>query len=288
MTTRRTAVLALGLGLLASACGGDDGSASDTTPPPATIRPERPPSVRAEDRTFATLPTLVVRPNGDGPFPLVVFVHGAGAPPVFYEGLLQDLAAAGNVVVAPAMPGSVDHSDMTALAALPFQPGRVEQVVDAVTSGPQRIAAADPERIVVLGHSLGGMTALATAFNSCCDDQRVDAVVAIAGQLATFPTGTWGDGTVPVLLVHGEDDETVPYRGSREALQQVGTSAYLVTVVDGDHGQYLGPEHDAYPAVVASIVSFFEATIGGDPQGGLADLRTAGSMDGVRLRARGG
>ena len=278
-------MLVLGLGLLAAACGGDDGSASDTTRPTATTAGERPPSVRVEERTFASLPTMVVRPNGDGPFPLVVFVHGAGAPPLFYEGFLRDVAAAGNVVVAPSMPGSVDHSDMSALASLPFQPGRVEQVVDAVLEGPQAVSVADPERVVVMGHSLGGMTALASGFNSCCADRRVDAVVSMAGQLATFP-GTWGNGTVPVLLVHGEADETVPFSGSGDALQRVGTSAYLLTVTEGDHGGYLNPEDRAYPAVVASIIAFFEATIGGDPQGGLTDLTTAGSMDGVRLTTR--
>ena len=287
MTGRRGAVAVLGLCLLAAACGGDDGESAETTLPTATTARERPPSVRAEERTFATLPTLVVRPRGHGPFPLVVFVHGAGAAPMFYEDLLQDLAAAGNVVVAPTMPGSSDHSDMTAVASLPFQPGRVEQVIDAVTEGPQAIGAADPERIVIVGHSLGGMTALATGFNTCCTDRRVDAVVSIAGQLANFP-GAWGDGTVPVLLVHGERDETVPFSGSGDALQRVGTSAYLLTVVRGDHGGYLDPEDRAYPAVVDAIEAFFTATIGGDAQGGLTDLTTAGSMRGVRLTTRGG
>ncbi len=84
------------------------------------------------------------------------------------------------------------------------------------------------------------MTALAMGFNTCCVDRRVDAVVAIAGQLATFPGGAWGTGLVPVLLVHGRLDETVPYTGSGEALQGVGTSAYLLTVEQGDHGGYLG------------------------------------------------
>jgi len=285
---RRAAVLLLCLLLVAPACGGDDGgAAAETTRPPTTTAPERAPTVRTEERTFATLPTLVVRPNGGGPFPLVLFVHGAGAPPVFYEGFLRELAAAGNVVVAPAMPGSVDHSDLSALSALPFQPGRVEQVLDAVTTGPQAIGAADPERVVVVGHSLGGMTALATGFHSCCADRRVDAVVSIAGRLATFPNGTWGEGTVPVLLIHGEDDETVPFSGSGTALQQVGTAAYLLTVVGGDHGGYLAEDDRAHRAVVAAIEAFFVATIGGDPQAGLADLATAGSRRGVRLTSRG-
>jgi dipeptidyl aminopeptidase/acylaminoacyl peptidase len=283
---RRRALLHLvAIGLLASACGADAGGSADPRPGPTSLV-DAGPSIRTEERTIATLDTLVVRPSGEGPYPLVVFVHGAGAAPRFYEDLLRDLAAAGVVVVAPAMPGSVDDAGFGALAALPFQPGRVGDVIDAVTAGPQAIRAVDPDRVVVMGHSLGGMTALAVGFNSCCVDGRVDAVVSIAGQLASFP-GSYSSGTVPLLLIHGEADDTVPFAGSGAALQQLGTSAYLLTVIDGDHGAYLGPTDAAYPAVVASIVAFVEATIGGVPQAGLADLTTAGSMPGVRLTTRG-
>jgi pimeloyl-ACP methyl ester carboxylesterase len=283
---RRAAAVVLGALCLVApvACGGDE--PEPEAPPPPTVPVDEGLHVRTEDRMIAGLRSVVVRPSADGPFPLVVFVHGAGAPPEFYGDLLEELAAAGNVVVAPAMPGSVDHSDFTALAALPFQPGRVRDVIDAVTTGDQVIHAADPERIVVMGHSLGGMTALATAFNTCCRDSRVDAVVSIAGELAPFPDGIYGLGSVPLLLVHGQHDDTVPIRGSQHALAEVGTSAYLLTVVDGGHGEYLGRDADAHPAVLAAMLAFLDATVGGDPAGGLADLRTAGRTPGVRLTSR--
>lgn len=242
---------------------------------------------RSEVRAVAGLPTLVIQPRGGGPFPLVLFVHGAGAPPEFYEDLLTDLAAEGNVVVAPAMPGSVDDAGLSALSALPFQPGRVEQVIDAVTEGRESISAVDPERVVVAGHSLGAMTALATAFNTCCVDRRIDAVVAIAGQLAAFPGGVWNTGRVPVLLVHGRLDDTIAYTGSGAALQELGTSAYLLTVEQGDHGGYLDGNDTGYPAVRNAVLAFLLSTVGDQPQAGLTDLATAGSAAGVRLTTRG-
>ncbi len=272
--------------LLAPACG-DDGDERST---PSTVAvADQGLNVRTEERDLAGMPTLVVRPSDPGPFPLVVFVHGAGVGPQLYAPLLTELAEAGNVVVAPAMPGSVDRPGVGALYSLPFQPGRIRDVVSAVTAteGPQAIGAADPERVVVMGHDVGAMAVLATAFNSCCLDGRIDAVVALSGQLASFPGGSFIIGTAPLLLVHGDADAVVPFSGSGSALQEVGTSAYLLSVVDGDHSQYLAPDDDAHQGVVDAVLAFLTATVGGDPQGGLADLRTAGSSPGVRLTSRG-
>ena len=269
------------------ACGGGGDDAGEAQAQSVAPVAEAGARTRSDERTVAGLRTLVVQPRGGGPYPLILFVHGAGAPPEYYEDLLTDLAGEGNVVVAPAMPGSVDDAGAGALLALPFQPGRVHEVIDAVTEGREAIPIADPERIVVAGHSLGAMTALATAFNTCCGDQRVDAVVAIAGQLASFPDGAWTSGSVPVLLVHGRNDDTVAYSGSGEAFQEVGTSAYLLTVERGDHGGYLDAENPAYPAVRDAVLAFLLSTVGDQPQAGLADLAVAGGRRGVRLTTRG-
>ncbi|MET0738470.1 MAG: alpha/beta hydrolase [Acidimicrobiales bacterium] len=283
MARRATAVVVVSLLTLAlAACGSGDDRDERLRAQPAVEEAGLP--IRSEERTVAGMRTVVVRPRQHGPWPLVVWVHGPEAPPESYADLLDEIAAAGNVVAAPAMPG---NAGAEAVLALPFQPGRVRQVIDAVTTGPYAIAAADPEHIAVAGHSLGAMTALAAGFNSCCVDRRVDAVVAVAGGLATFPGGIYSSGAIPVLLVHGTRDGVAPYTGSGEALQQVGTSAYLLTVKRGDHDGYLRVDAAVHPAVRDAMVAFLHATIGGSPQAGLADLIHAGGRPGVRLTSRG-
>ncbi|HYF44763.1 MAG TPA: alpha/beta fold hydrolase, partial [Acidimicrobiales bacterium] len=273
-----------GLTMVAIACGDDDAPEADPQPAPDPQPPEV--RTRVEERRFAGLDALLVRPVGSGRFPLLVFVHGAGAPPALYQPLLEDLARAGHVVVAPAVPGSVDRAGFQAALSLPFQPGRIRAVIDAVTRGNQRVRAADADHIAVIGHDLGAMAALATGFNTCCQDTRIDAVVSIAGRLGAFQ-GIFGNGNVPVLLVHGDADRTVPIGSSEDAMQQVGTTGYLLTVLGGDHVDYLGRRAERYPAVLATIEAFLDATVGGDPRGGLVDLRNAGSQPGVRLTSRG-
>ena len=287
---RRPAIAALALGLVVGACGGGAPDASDgggsTTAAPTSTTASPGEEVETSEMTLAGLRTLVVRPEAAGTYPLVVFVHGAGAPPEFYADLLEPVAAAGHVVIAPAMPGSVDHSDFTAVASLPFQPGRMEQVLGAALDGDRALEGVDRTEVAAMGHSLGAMASLATAFNSCCLDRRIDAVVAFAGQLPEFPGGSWRLGSVPALLVHGEADDVVPYSGSAAAVDTVGVTTFLFTVEGGDHGSYLGADDPAFPAVRDGVLAFLDATIGGAPRAGLADLTTAADGDDVRLTHR--
>jgi dienelactone hydrolase len=146
-----------------------------------------------------------------GEFPLVVFAHGYDGEGDFFRSFGESWARHGYVVALPTFPlsrhGIADASDLV------NQPGDISFVVDELGSldGDDPLAGhVDAETLAVGGHSLGSATAFGVGYNSCCVDQRIDAVVAVSGGPAPFPAGSYdGAPPTPMLLVHGAADETV-------------------------------------------------------------------------------
>lgn len=109
------------------------------------------------------LPGTLALPNGDGPFPAVVLVHGSGpndrdetiGPNKPFRDLAQGLASAG-IAVLRYDKRTLVYPDSAADPAFTANQETVEDAVAAfellrTTSG------IDPERVYILGHSLGGM-----------------------------------------------------------------------------------------------------------------------------------
>lgn len=219
-------------------------------------------------------------PPVPGPWPVIVFSHGLGGSGPAYAATLRVWASAGYVVVAPtypltslATPGGDEPDD------LPTQPGDVSAIIDGIVEGTVAEPVADvmaTERIGIAGHSLGGFTSLATGYNPCCLDDRVDAVAAWAGGYVAdlMPqTGEEGGPAVqdgpPLLIVHGDADDTVPYDRAAEAAEAIGPPWWLVTLVGGGHVppyvQGLGSE--ASTVVTTATLAFFDAFLKDDPDG---------------------
>ncbi len=155
--------------------------------------------------------------NG-GPFPLIVFAHGLDSNAIIYFPLIAEWAEAGFVVVAPTFPLSNLFAPGGDTAKdLVNQPGDMSFVLTqalrlSAQKGNLLSGMIDPRRIAAVGHSLGAMTVLAWAENTCCEDHRVDAAVIIDGTESTFGNGKFFEGrTVPILVLHGTADQTIPY-----------------------------------------------------------------------------
>jgi predicted dienelactone hydrolase len=140
-----------------------------------------------------------------------VFAHGYALTPGTYSRLLGAWTQAGYVVAAPLFPlekanapGGPDESDLV------NEPRDVSFVIarllalNARANGVLRTRI-DPARIAVAGHSDGGVTALAVAYDRRFRDRRIRAAIVLSG--AALPgMGSFPQRGPPLLAVQGTAD----------------------------------------------------------------------------------
>lgn len=180
----------------------------------------------ADDRL---VPLTLHAPARPGTYPVIAFSHGAFAAPDRYAAMLEPLAAAGFIVIAPMHVDSEDY---------PRAKGEPERSPHPITwatrnadfalaldppQGVRELLAAnglkpDPERRIALGHSYGGLIAQlpggALAFEPdgtqvSRADPAVDAVVAFSPPGAMpglIAEEGWASLTAPSLTITGTAD----------------------------------------------------------------------------------
>ncbi|MGH9720191.1 MAG: alpha/beta hydrolase fold domain-containing protein, partial [Bryobacteraceae bacterium] len=207
-------------------------------------------------------------PEGDGPFPAAIIVHGGGftrgdkqtfVPPLFEPLSQADFAWFSiNYRLAPQ-------------AKYPAAVEDVERAIAWVRSNARRYKV-DPDKIALIGESAGGhLVSMAGARNK--PDSRVNAVVSFYGphdfearavaskQLSesvqaflgvselndtslkalreASPINHVSGNMPPYLLIHGTKDEAVPYDQSPrmcEKMRAAGASCEVITVDGAPHG----------------------------------------------------
>ena len=213
------------------------------------------------------LPTLVLYPKqrkGEHQhFPLIVFSHGFTASGPDYRSVLKPWVAHGYVVAAPTFPlSSGGAPGGPTILDYPNQPGDVSFVITQMlrldhTVGSPLYGLIDPGSIGVAGHSLGAVTTLGVADNSCCRDHRIDATMSIAGIELPFAGGTFfSSHTSPLLLIHGTADHTVFY-GASQALFAADdrSSTFFLTLDGAPHTAFFDPWG---PVITATVLAFFD------------------------------
>jgi dienelactone hydrolase len=282
----------------------EDRSAVTTTPPAAPARDTTPHfAVGTIIRDFVdtkrqrTLHTIINFPAQGRPgqtsgtpvaegFPLVLMAHGYRLPAAGYERILDTVTAAGYIVAAPAFPhtsaerGDGNRNDIV------NQPADLSFVINAVTdlaqAHPELLPpVADPTRVAALGHSDGGLTVAAWAYNNSFRDRRVAAAVVMAGGIGLFPGAYFASDSPPLLAIHATADQTNPYSASVNLFNAVptGIPRFLLTIEGGSH---LGPYmyDTAMPEVGQVIVDFLDGYFLGGANG-RARLLTDGNHPGV-------
>jgi fermentation-respiration switch protein FrsA (DUF1100 family) len=223
--------------------------------------------------------------SDDGPFPLVEFSHGFTSNGPTYTLLLRRLASAGYVVAAPTFPlTSRGAPGGPSGADYKNQPADVSFVISEMLrlnrDGTSLLRGlVDPEKVAVAGHSLGAITTLGVAYNDCCTDKRIKAAVPISGLELPFPGGRFVYPEVPLLLIHGDADRTVPYSGSENAYRAASAPKFLLTVVNGPHTLFFGPGGEV---LVKVMEDFFDHYLKGR-DGSLDAIAPDGNVAGTTV-----
>lgn len=218
-------------------------------------------------------------PAHEGRFPIVLFGHGVTGRAMYYQAVLQAWASAGYIVVAPDFPlSNGDTPGGPVVLDVGQQPADLSFILTQLLGAdPPRasapvVAHLDAEHIAVAGHSLGAITALSAGFGVCCAEPRIDAVVDWAGALYPLldqPSPDPKVDDVPLLIIHGDADGTVPYRQGEEVFAKVHTPRWFITLIGGEHTPpyVIGLAGQQSMLTTVATLDFFDAQLKGDKKG---------------------
>lgn len=228
----------------------------------------------------------------DGDAPLIVFGHGSTRLAEHYEATLTAWASAGYVVAAPDFPlsreGTPGGTDYGGVAE---QTGDVSFVIDELLAAAPEVDGTPigiGDVVGVGGQSFGAITAIGVSVNAATADPRIRAFTAFAGMW--FDLGAGYDlapsaDSVHGLLVHGDDDPTVPHEGSVKVRDQLGDRAWILTLTDGGHddGFFDGLDDPLSEVVTRATVSFYDRWLKDDPAADERLERIVASSDGAAV-----
>ncbi len=231
---------------------------------------------------------MVIYPLAPGPFPLIVLSHGWTGRPERLSHIATAWAAAGYVVALPAFPltnGDVP-SALDNIGDVNNQPKDVSFVIDEMLAlnGDDTSAVfgrIDPDRIGVAGHSLGAGTTYAVTYNSCCRDDRIKAVVIMAGFIIIAPETDDFSRSVPILVLHGDADPTLNIQLDRDTFPKLAGPKWFITLLGAEHSPPFEDAVSPWDSIVEkSTTDFWNGTLGGEAAQ-LTALQTDGVVPGM-------
>lgn len=241
----------------------------------------------------------VTYPDGPGPFPVVIFSHGALSSKDLYFRVVDHWASHGYATIQPTHVdseslgykfGVVSPGDVLFLRIADMQ--YVFDNLDAIAEKAGIAGKLNKDKIAVSGHSFGGWIALIMAglplmmpdkSMKSFGDSRVKALISYngVGQMDRVANNNWGDVKVPVFAASGTNDPGAtgdgilrPWRWRMGAYDYAGSKEkYAVSIINGDH--YFGglicrdgaggkPDPEGLSFVNAASTSFLDAYLKDD------------------------
>ena len=221
---------------------------------------------------FATLSL----PSGEGPFPVIVFIHGGFWRNAYDLTLAEPQAA--DAVARGFAAWNIEYRRLGDPGG--GHPGTLEDVSMAVDLLADLDAPLDLGRVTVVGHSAGGHLALwigqrqdpdvipklvvgqapVADFGATADlsggavaefiggppEERPDAY-AFADPLRLLPV------KVPQLIVHGDSDVHVPVESIHAYVAAAGDGLVFREFIGADHFDVIDPSHDSWQFVLSTI-----------------------------------
>lgn len=237
------------------------------------------------------------RPEGDGPFPIVICIHGGGW-------CMGNKSEFKDFQVNMAKMGIASASVQYRLIPKHKFPAQIDDCTNAL----KYLAAEkvkfkiDPKRVMTMGGSAGGHLALLLGF-STVKDCEIKGIVNVCGptdfrNFQSTPVGdialkagtkmtsselvvallgtddkkakiyetaspiTWvRKDSPPVLTLHGSDDDLVPFSQAsalHDALKKAGAKETLMKIKGGNHDLGKWPEKERLEALTAAVNFFKE------------------------------
>jgi predicted dienelactone hydrolase len=223
-----------------------------------------------------------------GPFPLVIFGHGFGVTPGTYAALMRAWVRAGYVVAAPLFPGENPRAPGGPTANdLPSEPGDISFVITSMLDSSRSPASVfhgliDGGTIAVSGHSDGGDSALAVAYDARMRDRRIGAAMILSGatipQLGAFAFPAHGP---PLLATQGSADPINLPSATSAFFTVARRPKYLLTLIGAQHLPPYTTQQPQLGIIERVTLAFLAYYFDGRQPGARRALLAAGHVSGL-------